>query len=849
MNRIKGVWKSNKGFSLFMVILAIALASILGLLVLYVALSNFRMRASGQKEQSSFYTAEQALEEIRTGLQEDVAEAMASAYTEVMESYNVVDEDASATLDVLRQNKYKDAYLKKLKERLQTGPDGQAVASPELYSLERLQSYVDADKEKNGFDTERETLIVTTVPGGSGKNKLTVEEAQVTLKNLRVTYVDAYGYASIIETDICLGIPGVQFPTPSTLPDLMNMIIVADQGIFCKGDNVDANEIRGSVYAGLLPKALLSGTAAGDRMDVSLYLGQGSSVTFTNGEKVVCRGKVFADNNKSFTVAEGTNLWAEGVDVTASSISLLGKTYLADDLTINGGANLKSSSVTIGGEYYGYGNPASALDENNRNKQYYGLESGSGKSSADLSSAIIVNSKSATLDLSKAEKLMLAGRSYLFSSALKTSQTTGSLQNASNTDVALGESITVKGSQLAYLLPEKLLGESAGNTVLHNPMPGEDYLQAVEENANAGASGNGQQLVGSFGLPLKWTEGCSEYGGKSLSQLGLDANEPIKAVYYVAANGKTYVYFYLNFQDDASLTAFMETYYGNNKTSKETLDRALSFYFGSNSAVKVSDSAAYLRYVTNGNVLSYNGSTGQGSLSAATMPTAGQSDLEEQLSYQNMWYALNRKMIGSVDLLNSAVKDADGNVDHDETDGSRSVYDNLVNEKAMVKFVKEHNAADLFYQYTDQSDSGFSVIMAHNGGDSVTVGSGAAAENVAGTDTPIVIDANLASALRLVVCTGDVTIKKGVTFYGIIMTKGTITLEPGARLISQPLDAARIFQAQINESAGAGASPKDFFWDGDKYVLGNSSTDSTDTGSGSTYRAEDYLSYKNWRKK
>ena len=103
--------------------------------------------------------------------------------------------------------------------------------------------------------------------------------------------------------------------------------------------------------------------------------------------------------------------------------------------------------------------------------------------------------------------------------------------------------------------------------------------------------------------------------------------------------------------------------------------------------------------------------------------------------------------------------------------------------------------------------------------------------------------------LRLVVCTGDVRIRAGITFSGIIMAKGTITLEPGAKLLSSPLDAAKAFQSQMNNGK---TSPKDFFWEGDKYVLGNSQT-SNDSGNSDkdsdVYHIEDYVTYKNWERK
>lgn len=75
------------------------------------------------------------------------------------------------------------------------------------------------------------------------------------------------------------------------------------------------------------------------------------------------------------------------------------------------------------------------------------------------------------------------------------------------------------------------------------------------------------------------------------------------------------------------------------------------------------------------------GGTGaQGNMTTATSAEVSQALLQEQKNYQNMWYALNRKMITSVDLLNKEVKDSDG-ITHDETDSSRGVFDNMVNEK------------------------------------------------------------------------------------------------------------------------------------------------------------------------
>ena len=116
------------------------------------------------------------------------------------------------------------------------------------------------------------------------------------------------------------------------------------------------------------------------------------------------------------------------------------------------------------------------------------------------------------------------------------------------------------------------------------------------------------------------------------------------------------------------------------------------------------------------------------------------------------------------------------------------------------------------------------------------------------------INSDNAGNLRLVVCTGDVEIASGVTFSGIIMAKGKITLNSGAKLISAPLEAAKVFQAQMEAGSGnEKVSPKNFFWEGDKYVLGNSTaTDGTISGSNlenNTYDLAECVTYENWKKK
>lgn len=785
--------QQNQGFSLFTVLIAVSFVGILGLLVLYIALSNFNMKITDLKGKDSFYTAERALEEIRTGLQEDVGNAMSKAYTQVLESYNVENRSQDSSMDRQRQSEFQDCFITELMRTLRV-----SKTEDNIYNMERLRRYVDLK-----YDGSKESLIITNPAGSAplmkavknvGKN---TENNGVLLKNLKVIYVDEKGRAAIICTDIRLLVPEVQFPTPSTLPDLMNMIVVADKGIVCEGTESTPTSINGSIYAGNLPSALAADS------ETSIKVIPGASLNVESGDKVVCKGEISVGLNSTFTSAESVNLWARGLNAdSVQNVSLSGSTYFADDLTVTG----KNNNVKISGNYYGYGSYESATSDDCVAKDQYEK---SGLTGAALSSAIVINGKNTTLDLSDTQKLMIGGRNYIASSKVKAN-------NRSNTnDVATGESLTVKGTQLAYLVPKEVLGASG------NPLTYDAYLAL---------------LNGAKDISVNWDAAVEAWGGRTLRDIGVDSEKPVQTVFY----NDGFVYFYLNFTDAQKSADFMQMYYQNNPTVKANMDKYLSFYFGGeDSGITVKDADSYLRYITNGNALSYSGADAQGNMQQATSVNPGEKILQEQVGYQNSWYALNRKMITSYDLLNKAVKeDAEGKT-HNETDGDRSVYDNLVNEKKMISYIKDTVKDDTGkYVFTaSDEDGGLQAIMYDNG------------EN--GMNQTLKISQSDADKLRLVVCTGDVEIESGVKFQGIIMAKGTITLRAGAQLESAPLEAARVFQAQMS-SYGDGTSikPQDFFWEGDKYVLGNSSSSGKkDTLNGSdTYSIADCVTYENWKK-
>ena len=790
----------NKGFSLFTVIVSIAFVGILGMLVLYIAISNYYMKITDLKGKDSFYTAERAIEEIRVGLQEEVGDAMSEAYIEVLENYNQTEQDLSQ--DESRQMRFRKVFYGKLSNRMKS-------------RLEKglKDSYVDLTVG----DNETLEIVEPTLSALNPDVDKIETNSKVVLKDLKAIYVDPKGRASIIRTDIQLGIPNVKFATPSTLPDLMNMVVVADSGIVCETDPTMNNEIqmKGSIYAGLLKDE----TAQEAGSNTSIWVKPNTQLSILSGDKLVCGGEINLANESIFTSNSGVALWAKGLTMTSATANLLGNTYFSDDLTVTSGSG---SNITIAGNYYGYGSVESA-------KQSYYEPMYTNKMDADLSSAIVINGKATTIDLSGVQKLMLAGKNYISTSTVE------AMENRDNsTDVMTGESITVKGTQVAYLAPVEVLGtDSDKSETMHNPMTYEEYLE----------SDLAQDTV-----PVKWDAAVESWNGKTLRDIGVNETKPVQEVFYAnnTESSGGFVYFYLNFADESNAAKFMQKYYQENPDIKKQMDKYLSFYFqknekGEDTGVYVKDSESYLLYVTNGNILSYDGEKEEGKIYNATHPKLTKRLIQDQVSYQNMWCALNRKMITDYERLNTEVANPEDSTvpAHNEKDLNRTVFDNLVNERKLKEFVK--NEADKKYQYPKNEAP--RLIMSNNGTNTDN--------GEAGTGETLVITKEDADSLRLVVCTGDVEIAKDVNFKGIIMAKGKITLNPGAKLEAAPIDAAKVFQEQLEDEdfQEQNLKAQDFFWDGDQYILGNTTDNSQNVDSDlTTYNLADCVTYKNWKK-
>lgn len=251
---------------------------------------------------------------------------------------------------------------------------------------------------------------VTSVSG----SKVEVTDKSITLKGIRATYKDAKNYTTEVTSDIVVSVPDFSYIASNySTAGLPSYALVAKTSAAV--NQVNDKTVTGSMYAGTIDDSV-------------------GGLIIKNGT-VVCRGAVTTGKGIS---TENVSLWANRISVsTKGNLNLSGSAYVQDDLDLAG----SGASATLAGTYYGYGNDVSDPTK---------------------SSSILVNGRDSTLNLAGLNRLMLAGHSFVSNSGLITGE------GIDQADAMMGESVTVKGNQMAYLIPADCLDGVASNPYIYS---------------------------------------------------------------------------------------------------------------------------------------------------------------------------------------------------------------------------------------------------------------------------------------------------------------------------------------------------------------------------------------------
>lgn len=790
--------RDNRGSGLIMVLIMVAFLSILTAILMVAAYGGYRMRLEDKQGKNNFYTAETVLDEINVGLQEEVSKALAKAYQEVMVNYSLYETPAK------RSEKFYEIYYKELqkalqKDELHTSQYDPATLrgylSEELYGDGRPSEGVAADGSRANFGTYGTIIesVYDHTPDAEnpddGIYTLALKADGIVLKDLKVTYVNEQGYVSIITTDIRLALPAINFSQSATFPNLNQFSLIADEGLHA-GNTKAAGSIfvYGNVYAKSMQlgaqtvngKNLLSGTeiAFEKPWDGTGALSEDLSLVVCKENMQVASGKL---------VTDGSALWSRDIVLDSAELSLDGETYVQNDLKLNG----LGSSAALKGTYTGFGTSA---EDNNQ------------------SSAILINGRESSLDLSGLSSLNIGGHSFVATSGAGRN---GSVHDADDVveDILMGESVAVKSNQLIYLVPpealgcEKLsdgfVGESAFRS---NPMKIEQY-QEIKNHPDKYVLLDAKRSIEALD-----GKSLSDYMKKQAIAGGGEEYRPIVIV--KPTNAGSLVYCFMQFKDEEAANRYFRDYY---KVNAQEVDKYTRIYADAIKMPDTEDATLYLHLA--GNVLTYE----PGAEATVTNATDGYGERKraQELGVirEETFRALTTKMVS--DMTQLSVEEQ-----------NKTVFHNIINKdavKTMIHHFKEEALTDKAVLTTE--DGSMAVLFCE--GD-------------------YTIDNTTLDNIRMVVALGNVEIDKD--FRGLVMAEGTITVcdkadvdgkvELKSLSLEEFTELLKIKRLYASES-------KDYyvlsiFWDGASYAY--------HTGVGMDYGTkevsiEDLIVYERWSKK
>jgi len=362
------------------------------------------------------------------------------------------------------------------------------------------------------------------------------EDDKLVLKGIKVRYVSEDEQVSEIVTDITVAVPKPDVVATTSDLDLFEYAIIGDKGVEVIAGNVN---IKGSVYAGFSDPLNKQAFVTSPSTNVGLY-----------DKTLIANGTINIANNASLKASANQKIWAGNILLNGGRAELTGAAYVADDLTLSG----ERSSAKISGTYKGYGND---------------------KNVAGSSSAIIINGKDSSIDMSGAKEVALAGYSYIATGNERLRDNSiGEARN--NKDIKMGESIAVKGNQIAYLMPGEWIGTDSNQESKfgHNPLSYDEYKKLLNERDS---SGKNYVLVDTKARAYKTGKTFEDYG---VTKSDLDANYTkifVQPITGISSDGL--VYFYVNLPQDKAARYFSD-FYAADKNRAEELKKHTDFYTG-----------------------------------------------------------------------------------------------------------------------------------------------------------------------------------------------------------------------------------------------------------------------------
>lgn len=787
--------RRNCGSSIVIVIIAMAMIGILATTLLWMSYINYKIKVNDIRNKNSFYSAEMVMEQIVAGLQKEASDSVAVAYQEVLSNWDDLQSESN------RYSSFASTYLDTLVKHLRDTDKGDGY-----YKRDILKGYVDTSvwdhvnqtAWDNGTDdtdeAKKKPPVMELVNGNS-----------LILRNVFVSYMDE-DRLSIVSTDLCLDVPEIVFTQSDSIDELYNYILIGNQGIsLTQGSGQVTGD--GSIYAG-----------TDDKGKGGIVINPASSLAINNGRYVISKGEIDVIGPGAGLIVRdvketGSSVYTKNLDLQSGTISLDSNTYIANDLTLSG----NGSKATLTKEYYGYGISA---------------ESGIGDSKTDQenSSAIIINGQNSTVNMSGVNTLMLAGRAYIGTNTTKKeldqnaeAVANGDAAKKNEKAVLMGESITVKGGQIAYLVPTECLGVYNGETIIgQNPVT-QDVATKIQSYKND---------YGENFREVDFTREVSRLGGLSLSSFGVTDMDHIRKVstQYVGGGteSKSLTYYYL-VMDAENAARYYQTYYLNG-SNKETIDNYFKKY--ATGGIVLGDyTSEQNSYTILGNALVSDVLSQSGVSLLASTATASNTMTTAEV-YQK-----------SGEIAN-VYKGLTTNLSEDGASASsfQNVFDSVIKKEIVTKNADGSETRETIQEYLIHNGTGSTMEFTTDDGlkGIITAGSYTLSSATSG-----------ASNIRLIVSLGDITIDRNFT--GLAIAKGTITINGAvsngaASLKRNKMDLYKVLNATTG-AEGDTMTPMGFFVNGETSLSEGAQESPTDDAGNLDIDYTEIVRYMNWDKR
>ena len=566
MKRLKKL--SNRGSTFVVVITTIGFVGIVTSLVLMVTSASYQSKAIDNQAKNNFYSAEEIVDQVKTGLHNDMSKAIMSAYFSTLTSYrNLYMDDsissAERTLPEWKESIYLeyrkaaigDATRGFIKTITNNGTTGDCVYK------DLLESYISEDYKRS---KDRHVNIEVGIQKNTAATSVMTYEYDatefkyITIKNIGIRYTNELGYTNSVFTDIRMDIPEITFD----FLDIDKDMSFAEYALMSAGDveyvangSSDSTAIIGNFWVGnnfhvgnaARVQALSDYAYIGGILELSV--GNNTSTSLTNHmfEMNILDNNNRLDHNGAYynprDILSSVKARPGSLALDSYYSSKYGRnkicfddSYFAVGDILLDGTNGTSTINMLNSDTNLYVKNDMQFNVDNAKVDIYNLYKGYGYSpdDANSASAIILNNKNCKLNMD------VRILSIMDTASIKTnaddSNRNYALPFSINGDVRTGDSLIVRGNQIAYLVPAAYVPQFFTNPV---------------STAEASAAG------------VSDLEGFAQTIASSLPGAIKDLCVPTKEVkpvfYSYTGNTGDYVaYYYLNFKTPADAVAYYD---------------------------------------------------------------------------------------------------------------------------------------------------------------------------------------------------------------------------------------------------------------------------------------------------